>query len=389
MKEDFETIRSVEEQYQLNTYAKLPISIERGDGVWVYDSTGKKYLDLYGGHAVALTGHCHPKIVSAVQEQMGKLIFYSNVVYSSVRAQASEAIVEVAPKSMDKVFFCNSGAESNETAMKIARRFTGKKTIVAMEQGFHGRTSGALAATALGNYREQFTPLIEDYRFIQFGNEEVLNSALGSDVAGIILEPIQSMAGVRMAGDGYYRKLRQICTKRGIILIFDEVQTGLGRTGSWFFGDAIDVVPDIITMAKGIGGGVPVGAVLLNAFISKTIGHGEHGATFGGGPLASAALLANIRVIQDEGLVQNAAIVGQYILDRLSAVAVVKDVRGRGLLLGVELSEGRTAKEIRDALLHRGIITGTSADSQVLRILAPITLARDDVDLFIDTLEKL
>ena len=389
MKEDFETIRSVEEKYQLNTYAKLPLSVERGEGVWVYDTGGRKYLDLYGGHAVALTGHCHPKIVNAVREQAGKLIFYSNVVYSSIRAQASQALVEVAPESMDKVFFCNSGAESNETAMKVARRFTGKKTIVAMEQGFHGRTSGALAATGLGNYRKQFTPLIEDFRFIQFGHEGALDSALGSDVAGIILEPIQSMAGVRMASDRYYKRLREMCTERGIVLIFDEVQTGLGRTGSWFFGDALEVVPDIITMAKGIGGGVPIGAVLLRDHISKTIGHGEHGATFGGGPLASAALLANIRIIQEEDLVRNAADVGMYITERLSAVKAVKEVRGRGLLLGLELSEGKTAKEVRDGLLDRGIITGTSADAQVLRILAPITLSRNDVDTFIDALEKL
>jgi len=389
MKEDFKTIRSVEEKYQLNTYAKLPLSVERGEGVWVYDTAGRKYLDLYGGHAVALTGHCHPKIVNAIREQAGKLIFYSNVVYSSIRARASEALVEVAPESMDKVFFCNSGAESNETALKVARRFTGKKTIVAMEQGFHGRTSGALAATGLGNYRRQFTPLIEDFRFIQFGDEGVLDSALGSDVAGIILEPIQSMAGVRMATDRYYRRLREICTERGIVLIFDEVQTGLGRTGSWFFGDALGVVPDIITMAKGIGGGVPIGAVLLRDHISKTIGHGEHGATFGGGPLASAALLANIRVIQEENLVKNAANVGQYITERLATVTTVKEVRGRGLLLGLELSEGITAKEVRDGLLDRGIITGTSVDAHVLRILAPITLSRNDADMFIHELEKL
>lgn len=389
MKEDFKAIKCVEEKYQLNTYAKLPLSVERGEGVWVYDIAGRKYLDLYGGHAVALTGHCHPKVVNAVREQAGKLIFYSNVVYSSIRARASEALVEVAPKSMDKVFFCNSGAESNETAMKVARRFTGKKTIVAMEQGFHGRTSGALAATGLGNYRNQFTPLIEDFRFIQFGDEGALDSALGSDVAGIILEPIQSMAGVRMAADRYYKRLREICTERGVVLIFDEVQTGLGRTGSWFFGDALEVVPDIITMAKGIGGGVPIGAVLLRDHISKTIGHGEHGATFGGGPLASAALLANIRVIQEENLVKNAANVGQYITKRLAAATTVKEVRGRGLLLGLELSEGISAKEMRDGLLDRGIITGTSADARVLRILAPITLSRNDVDMFIDALEKL
>ncbi len=389
MKESFEGIRSIEEQYQLNTYAKLPIAIERGEGVWVYDSDGKKYLDLYGGHAVALTGHCHPRIVRAVHEQVDRLIFYSNVVYSSIRAYASRELVEVAPENMDRVFFCNSGTESNETAMKIARRFTGKKTIVAMEGGFHGRTTGALGATALGSYRKQFSPLIEDYRFIPFGDEDILDSALDDDVAGIILEPIQSMAGVKMAEDAYYRRLREVCTQRGTVLIFDEVQTGLGRTGSWFFGDAIGVAPDIITMAKGIGGGIPIGAVLLDARISRTIGHGEHGATFGGGPVASAALLANIRAIKEEDLVENSRNVGNHIMERLPAAPAVKQVRGRGLLLGVELHDGKTAKQVRDALLERNIITGTSADPQVLRILAPITLTGDDADIFINAMMEL
>ncbi|KPJ83441.1 MAG: hypothetical protein AMS17_17550 [Spirochaetes bacterium DG_61] len=388
MNERFEEIRSIEDRYQLNTYAKLPIAIERGEGVWVYDTEGKKYLDLYGGHAVALTGHCHPRVVRAVQEQAGRLIFYSNVVYSSIRAEASRALIGVAPESMDRVFFCNSGAESNETAMKIARRYTGRTTIVAMEGGFHGRTTGALSATGLGNYRAQFSPLLPGYRFIPFGNESALNEALTDEVAGIILEPIQSMAGVEMADEAYYRRLRDICSERGIVLIFDEVQTGLGRTGSWFFGDGIGVIPDIITMAKGIGGGVPVGAVLLNAQISKTIGQGEHGSTFGGGPLASAAVHANIQVIREEKLVENARDMGMYIRESLRGIPLVTRVKGRGLLLGIEIREGKTAKEIRNGLLARRVITGTSADPQVLRVLAPITLTREHVDLFVHAMSE-
>jgi acetylornithine/succinyldiaminopimelate/putrescine aminotransferase len=344
----FEQIRSVEDLYQLNTYAKLPISIERGEGVWVYDSDGNRYLDLYGGHAVALTGHCHPGVVNAVQEQVKKLIFYSNVVYSSVRAEASRALIEVAPRGMDKVFFCNSGAESNETALKVARRYTGRKAIVAMKGGFHGRTAGALSATSLGEYRKQFSPLLEGFRFISFGEEGELKTLQSDDIAGVILEPIQSMAGVETAQAGYYKKLRDICTDRGIVLIFDEVQTGLGRTGNWFFGDGVGVVPDIITLAKGIGGGIPIGAVVITGHIAKTIGLGEHGSTFGGGPVACAALSASIKVIQDENL-----------------------------------------EQVRDKLLRRGIITGSSLNPQVLRILAPLILEKNDVDLFIRVLEEL
>ncbi len=382
--ETFEQVRDSENLYQLNTYKKLPISIEKGEGVWVYDSEGKKYLDLYGGHAVALTGHCHPEIVSAVQSQVEKLIFYSNVVYSSVRARASKAIIDIAPDGMDKVFFCNSGAEANETAMKIARRYTGKKKIIAMKNGFHGRTAGALGATGLGNYRAQFSPVLEDFVFADFGSIRSLEQSMNDDVAGVILEPIQSMAGVEMAEDDYYTKLRTFCSENGVVLVFDEVQTGFGRTGSWFFGDHFGLSPDIITLAKGIGGGIPVGGVIIREEISKTIGHGEHGSTFGGGPIASAAVEANIRVIREGSLVQNARETGEYLAKRVSDIRMVKRVRGRGLLVGVELE--RDAADVRNFLLDRGIITGTSSLKNVLRLLPPIVVKKPEVDIFVEAL---
>jgi predicted acetylornithine/succinylornithine family transaminase len=384
MASTFEEIQKKEDCFQLNTYKKLPLAIESGEGVYVFDSNGKKYLDLYGGHAVALTGHCHPSIVRALQEQGQKLIFYSNVVYSSVRAEASEAVIEVAPEGMNKVFFCNSGAEANETAMKIGRRFSGKTKIVAMKEGFHGRTAGALSATGLGNYRKQFKPLLEDYVFVEFGNIGGLKEALTDDVGSVILEPIQSMAGVEMAEDEYYRNLRTICSERDVVLIFDEVQTGFGRTGSWFFGDGVGIVPDIITLAKGIGGGVPVGGVIIGERISDTIGPGEHGSTFGGGPLASAAVLANIRVIQEENLVQNARDMGDYFYQELTAIDFVRRVKGRGLLLGVEVEAD--ASRLRDYLLASGVITGTSSKKEVLRLLPPLTLKRENAEKFIDVL---
>lgn len=381
----FEEIKKREDSFQLNTYAKLPISIERGEGVYVYDSEGKRYLDLYGGHAVALTGHCHPAVVREVKKQLEKLIFYSNVVYSSVRADASMELIGVAPGGMDKVFFCNSGAESNETALKIARRYTGRRKILAMKGGFHGRTMGALSATALGDYRSKFEPLLGDFEFIEFGNERDAGHFISEEVAGVILEPIQSMAGVEMAEDNYYRKLRELCTARGALLIFDEVQTGLGRTGSWFFGDGIGVVPDIITLAKGIGGGIPVGAVLIVEHVSRTIKQGEHGSTFGGGPVAMAAVRANIRVIKEEGLVENARFMGRYLTDELYKLPVVKKVRGKGLLLGIELQV--EAKKVRDFLFSKGILTGTSANPSVLRLLPPLILKKEDVDFFVGALK--
>lgn len=386
MGKNFDEIKKMEDSYQLNTYAKLPLSIERGEGVYVFDSEGKRYLDLYGGHAVALTGHCHPAVVKEVKDQVERLIFYSNVVYSSVRADASKELIDVAPAGMDKVFFCNSGAESNETALKMARKYTGRKKVVAMKGGFHGRTLGALSATALGSYRSQFEPLLEHFEFIEFGNLAEAGRCVTEDVAAVILEPIQSMAGVEMAEDSYYGELRELCTQRGVVLIFDEVQTGLGRTGSWFFGDGIGVVPDIITLAKGIGGGIPVGAVLVARHISKTIKQGEHGSTFGGGPVAMAAIRANIRAIKEERLVENARVMGEYIAREMKQVPKAKRVKGKGLLLGIEL-DGE-AKKARDFLLTRGILTGTSANSHVLRVLPPLILKKEDVDFFISILKE-
>jgi acetylornithine/N-succinyldiaminopimelate aminotransferase len=380
----FETIKQTEDSFQLNTYNKLPLSIEKGVGMYVYDSNGKKYLDLYGGHAVALTGHCHPEVVKAVREQAEKLLFYSNVVYSSVRAAASEALINVSPRGMGKVFFCNSGSEANETAMKIGRKFSGRKKIIAMKNGFHGRTIGSLSATALGSYRKQFSPVIEDFVFVEFGNIEELERALTDETGSIILEPVQSMGGVELAEDGYYKKLREICSERGLVLIFDEIQTGLGRTGAWFFGDRIGISPDIITLAKGLGGGIPVGAVIINDRISGTIGPGEHGSTFGGGPVAMAALKANLEVIKNEELVQNAREAGEYIRQELNGIANVEGVKGTGLLLGLELNSD--AAKLRNFLLARGIITGTASKKNILRLLPPLILKHSEIDIFLSAL---
>jgi len=378
----YDEIRQKEEKYQLGTYRKLPIAVDRGEGVYVWDTEGRRYLDLYGGHAVAIVGHCHPKVVSAVKKQAERLLFYSNAVYSSVRARASEKIVEIAPPGIDRVFFCNSGAEANETALKIARRFTGKTRVVAMKNGFHGRTIGALSATGLGSYRSDFSPVIEEFDFVEFGDIDELERAVTVDTAAVILEPVQSMAGVEIAGDEYYSALRRICSEKKVVLIFDEIQTGFGRTGEWFFGDRIGVYPDLITLAKGIGGGIPIGAVLIDESISKTIGYGEHGSTFGGGPVAASALLATISVIERENLVQNARTIGEFLRKELEDIEIVRAVKGRGLLLGVEI-EGK-ASALRDYLLGRGIITGTAAKPEILRLLPPLVLSRHDTVVFLE-----
>src|ERR1700704_1612304 len=250
-----ETI-ALEERYQLATYKKMPIVAERGEGVWIFASNGDRYLDLYGGHAVAGTGHCHPHVVKAIREQIAKLLFYSNLVYSEARARAAEKLVSVAPDLLTKAFFCNSGTEANENAMRMARMSTGRENIVTFSGGFHGRTADAISATFLGKYREIGKPNVPGHLQAEFGSIESVRALADESVAAIMLEPIQSMAGVRMAEPGFYRALRELCDEHGIVLIYDEVQTGIGRTGEWFFagsraGDR--VVPDVLTLAKALG----------------------------------------------------------------------------------------------------------------------------------------
>src|SRR5947199_7331279 len=228
-------VRSIEEQYQLATYKKMPIVAERGEGVWLYASNGDRYLDLYGGHAVAGTGHCHTHIVRAIKNQSDKLLFYSNLVYSEARARAAEKLVSIAPELLTKAFFCNSGTEANENAMRMARMATGREKIITFSGGFHGRTADAISATFLGKYREIGKPNVPGHVQAQFGDIESVRAVADESVAGIMLEPIQSMAGVKMAAASFYRELRELCEERGIILIYDEVQTGVGRTGDWFF----------------------------------------------------------------------------------------------------------------------------------------------------------
>ncbi|HYJ46796.1 MAG TPA: aminotransferase class III-fold pyridoxal phosphate-dependent enzyme, partial [Pyrinomonadaceae bacterium] len=270
----FEAVKTSEDRFQLATYKKMPVAAERGHGVWLYASDGERYLDLYGGHAVAGTGHCHPHVVAAIKSQAEALLFYSNLVYSSVRARAAARLVSVAPEPLSKAFFCNSGTEANENAMRMARMATGREKIITFSGGFHGRTADAISATALGKYREIGKPNVPGHLFAEFGELEAVREIADETVAGIMLEPIQSMAGVRMADAQFYKGLRELCDERGIILIYDEVQTGVGRTGEWFFAGSDaggQVVPDIITLAKALGSGVPVGACLVREAIAAHI----------------------------------------------------------------------------------------------------------------------
>jgi len=384
----FDEIAASEEQFQIATYKKMPVAAERGDGVWLYTSAGEKYLDLYGGHAVAGTGHCHPHVVKALRDQSEKLLFYSNLVYSETRARAAEKLVSVGPQELTKAFFCNSGTEANENAMRMARMSTGRENIVTFSGGFHGRTADAISATFLGKYREIGKPNVPGHLEAEFGNIESVRVVADNSVAAIMLEPIQSMAGVRTADPSFFRALRQHCDEHGIVLIFDEVQTGIGRTGDWFFAgsNASDgVVPEIVTLAKALGSGVPVGACLVTDAIASKIKENDLGTTFGGGMLAMACVTATLEAIENDAMLDNVKSIETHLRQRLKEVEEVGAVHGRGLLLGLEFSD--KAAPIHKGLLERKIITGTSSDARVLRLLPPLCLKPVEVDLFVDELQ--
>ncbi len=368
----------------------MPIAAERGEGVWIYTSDGEKYLDLYGGHAVAGTGHCHPRVVQAIREQADKLLFYSNLVYSDARARAAEKLVSIAPKALTKAFFCNSGTEANENAMRMARMATGREKIITFDRGFHGRTADAISATFLGKYRKLGKPNVPGHLEATFGDIESVRALVDDSVAAILLEPIQSMAGVRMASPSFYRELRELCDDSGVVLIYDEVQTGVGRTGEWFFADSAagdGVVPDIVTLAKALGSGVPVGACLVTEAISSHIKENDLGTTFGGGMLAMAAVTATLEAIQNDEMLANVKRVEAHLRERVREIEQIVAVRGLGFLLGIEFND--KAAPVHQALLDRKIITGTSSDANVLRLLPPLCLSVDEVDLFVTELTEI
>jgi acetylornithine/N-succinyldiaminopimelate aminotransferase len=386
----FQAVAAQEERYQLATYKKMAIVAERGEGVWIYSTDGEKYLDLYGGHAVAGTGHSHPHVVAAVQKQAAQLLFYSNLVYSEARARAAEKLVSIAPPGLSKAFFCNSGTEANENAMRMARMATGREKIITFTGGFHGRTADAISATFLGKYRELGKPNVPGHLPAEFGDLKSVRALADESVAAIMLEPIQSMAGVRTAEPAFFKGLRELCAERGIILIYDEVQTGVGRTGEWFFAGSAagaGIVPDIITLAKALGSGIPVGACLVTEKVAGHIKENDLGTTFGGGMIAMAAVTATLEAIENDVMLENVRNIERYLRKRLAEIPAIVAVRGLGFLLGLEFSE--KAKDIHAGLLERRVITGTSSDPKVLRLLPPLCLGNAEVDLFIDTLKDI
>jgi acetylornithine/N-succinyldiaminopimelate aminotransferase len=383
----FSEIQQLEDGFQIATYKKMAIAVDRGKGAWVWTGDGDRYLDLYGGHAVCATGHSHPHVVNAIKEQAEKVLFYSNLVYSEIRGRAAEKLVSVAPGSLTKVFFCNSGTEANENAMRMARMATGREKIISFSGSFHGRTADSISATFLGKYREIGRPNVPFHVEAEFGDIESIRSVIDDHSAAVILEPIQSMAGVREASPKFFRKLRELCDEFGTMLIFDEVQTGIGRTGNWFFGGselADQVEPDIISLAKSLGSGIPVGACLVNDTVSSQIKENDLGTTFGGGMVAMAATLATLDTIENDGMIENARETEHHLRDSLSDVDGIAAIRGKGCLLGIEFRAN--CAPIHSKLIDKKIITGTSSDPKVLRLLPPLSTRIDEIDLLIDAL---
>ncbi len=382
MRELANTVMETEDRYQLKTYAKLPLVLDRGRGCYVYDQDGNEYLDLYGGHAVVSTGHCHPRVVEAIRTQVEEILFYSNVVYSSVRARAVKKLMEFAGPPYWQAFLANSGSEANESAIKVARALTGRPTVLSLSNSFHGRTYGSLSSTGVSHYAAYLNTPVPGHRILDL--QEIAVS-VDSETAAVLLEPIQSMGGVKEVPEKTLRQIHDACRSHGSFLIFDEVQTGVGRTGSFLYAGTGGIYPEMVTLAKGIASGVPASALLVTREVAERVRSGDLGATFGGAPISCAAMEATLQVLEEENLIRNAARIGSYLQHELEALPWVEEVRGRGLLLGIKI-KGGTAKDLGRFLRASRILTGTSSDPSVLRLMPPLVLGRNEADAFLEVI---
>jgi acetylornithine/N-succinyldiaminopimelate aminotransferase len=370
----------------LPVYPPMPVRPVRGHGSWLVDEDGAEWLDAYGGHAVASTGHSHPDVVRAIAEQAEQLLFYSTAVPLPQREALADQLAELCPEPLGRVFLCNSGAEANENALHLARRHTGRQTIVTVRGGWHGRTAATLACTDGARYEEAARragmPLS---RKVPFDDVAALEAAVDDGVAAVLVEPIQGFAGARECSPEFLAAVRRVCDDRGAVLVFDEVQCGVGRCGAFAAAEAVGVTPDALTFAKGLAGGLPIGAVVATPALTESLAIGDLGSTFGGGPVPCAAALANIAVIEREGLIANAVMVGEYLRQGARALGI-RRVSGRGLLLGLHLD--RPATEVQRALFAQRILTGTATDPAVLRLLPPLSFSMREADLLLGGLRE-
>jgi acetylornithine/N-succinyldiaminopimelate aminotransferase len=386
-------IFDLDKKHVAQTYKRQPVALVEGSGVKVKDAEGKEYLDFVGGIAVCSLGHCHPAVTEAIQEQAGKLVHVSNLYYIQPQVELAEALAEVTPSSIGKFFFCNSGAEAVEAAFKLAVKHTGRERVVAMQGSFHGRSAATVGATWKSSYREPFEPLIPKvFDFVPFDDLSAAEKAIGEQTAAVIVEPVQGEGGVNVPSDDFLPGLRKLCDDSGAALIFDEIQCGMGRTGKWFACEHWGVEPDIMTMAKALGNGFPIGCMGAKSEVMASFSPGNHASTFGGNPLACAAAKAVVQTMKAEKLPKRAAEVGVYFKEKLEKLAgkhkSAKEVRGLGLMLALELKSKETASTAVDKARERGFLINCTAD-KVLRFVPPLIIEREHIDSLVDALDQI
>jgi acetylornithine/N-succinyldiaminopimelate aminotransferase len=393
MSQDTKTLLELADRYLMANYARAPLCLVRGEGVRVWDTDGREYLDFVGGIAVDALGHCHPRIVGAIREQATTLLHVSNLYQIPSQIHLAKLLCE--HSFADRVLFCNSGAEANEAAIKLARKYakethaTDRVDIVTMRGAFHGRTMGALSATPTEKYQHGFEPLLPGFKYVAFGDLRAAERAVDNRTAAVLVEPIQGEGGVHVAPEGYLAGLRRLCDERGALLVFDEVQTGMGRTGRLWAYQHWGVEPDVMTVAKALASGIPIGALLAREHCARVLTAGTHGTTFGGNPFATTVGVATITTMLEDKLPEHADRVGTVLLDRLREAArrlpAIKSVRGKGLLLGLDLD--RPAGGVVTACREEGLLVLTAGEA-VLRLTPPLIVQEPDVDRAVGILER-
>ncbi len=382
-------VMDIETRYLANVFSKKPVVISRGKGALLWDINGKEYLDCASSYGVGALGHCHPKVVEAIKVQAEQLITCHSCYYNDKRAEFIEKLVKITPKGLDKAFLSNSGAETIECAIKLARKATGKPEIVALMGAYHGKTMGALSLTWDKKYRDPFMPLIPEIKHVPADNIDKLREAITERTAAVIMEPIRGEGGIRVPSDGYLQQVREICNQKGILLIFDEVQTGFGRTGKLFGCQNWNVTPDILCLAKPFAGGLPIGITVAKESIMSVFKVGEHSTTFSGSPLVCAAGIAAIDALVEEKLADKALVNGKYFKAKLEGLMakhkIVKEVRGLGLMLGMELRYDVYGVILK--MLNKGVLV-IDAGRTVIRLLPPLVITKEQIDRVITTLDE-
>jgi len=380
---DYTTAKKIDSRYHFNIYGRMPILLTKGKGVRAWDSEGNEYIDMLGGIAVNSLGHCHPNVVKAIKNQAEKLIHCTNIYYIEPQLKLEKLLIDHC--DMDKVLFVNSGTEAVESAMKLARKWAcnhGKGGgIITMEGSFHGRSLACVTATGQKKYRIGFDPLPAGFKTIPFNDIQAVKDAIDDTICAIMVEPVQGEGGIIPADQKYLKEVRQLCDENEILLIFDEIQCGMGRIGQLFAYQEYGVIPDMITIAKALGGGFPIGALLAKEEVASAFDQGDHGTTFGGNPLATAAAYASVSTLIDEHLPQRAQDIGKYLMDRLKKESEktnhIREIRGKGLMIGIVLDQG--GKEIVPAMMKQGVLANCTAKN-VIRFVPPLIINKDDVD---------